>query len=90
VTRLQTGQSEARILPETRDFSLILNAQSSSGVHPAFYTGSTVWWVKWPGHEVDCSPLANAWVKNEWNYDSTPLLHPQSADRNCNVPTVQI
>jgi len=26
------------------------------------------WQVKWPGSEVDCSPLSGAKVKNEWSY----------------------
>jgi hypothetical protein len=29
--------------------------------------------VKWPLHEVYCSPLYNAMVKNVWSYTSTPL-----------------
>ena len=32
--------------------------------------------VQQPGHEATCTPLSSAKVKMEWNYTSTPPIHP--------------
>jgi len=38
VTGLRTGQSRVHILAGSRDLSLLQNFETSSGVHPAFYS----------------------------------------------------
>ena len=50
-------------------------AQTGSGSYPDCYSmGSRILTlgVKWPGHEVDHSPLSSAEVKSEWSYNSSP------------------
>ena len=64
--------------------SLLQNAQTSSGAHPAFHsmgTGSLTE-VKWRGCQVDRSRPYGVEVKNEWIYTSTAPVTSPRVDRS--------
>lgn len=71
---LRAGRSGVRILAGTTDLSLLQNAQTGPGPHPASYpvcTGVCFFGVEQAVFQVDHLPLSFADVKNEWRYTST-------------------
>jgi hypothetical protein len=62
-----------RFLVGGRDSSLHCHTETSSGAHPASYSGDLSSGVKFPGCEADDSHPSTAKVKNVWSCIST---HP--------------
>lgn len=63
VIRLQSRRSQVLVMAEVRDFSVIENAWTDSGTHPAFYSqaaSDTSPRLKWLRCEVDHSLRFNA------------------------------
>ena len=76
--RLGAGRTRARIQAGSVNFSLLHNAQTGCGAHPAFYSVRVVVlsWRTRCGHVADHSSPSNDEVTNEWSYTSTPTgLH---------------
>jgi len=74
VTRLEAGWSGVQIPTEARLLSYFPNVQTSY-IYPSSYTSGTGGFpgrIKWPGHEIHCSPPSSAKVKNDWRYTSIP------------------
>jgi hypothetical protein len=62
-----------RFLAETRDFSLLQNAQTGPGAYPASWlSGSVSSLVKRLRLDANHLPSSSAAVKKEWSYKSAP------------------
>jgi hypothetical protein len=75
-TRLQAWPFGVRIPVGVRDFSLLHNFQTGSGVYPVFHSMVPGFFPGGKAAEArSYVPLSNAEavVKNEWSYTSTPL-----------------
>lgn len=82
VTRLWSGQSAARFLAGTRDFSLLIICPASYSVGPGLF----FWGVKCPGREINLSLPSRATVKNEWSYVSSLYMLPWHGQAQLYLP----
>jgi len=83
VTRPQPGQSGVQFQARARDFYLLQNVQTRSGIHTAFYfthRGGSIPGVKHLQCAVNHSLPTSAKIKNKWSYNSTPPIYIHSMD----------
>jgi hypothetical protein len=82
-TRLWAGQSGVRMPVRRRDVSRLQHVRTCCGPTQPSYslcTGLLSLGVKWPGREVNHSPLSNTMVKNVWSYTCAPSICPRAVD----------
>jgi len=59
--------------------TVILLPKCPDQLHLPILLHKWYWWlfsrgIKWPGHEIHCSPPSSTKVKNEWRYTSIPSI----------------
>jgi hypothetical protein len=78
------GQCRVWFLTEARDFALLQNAQTGSGVHPAFNAMVSMNFspleAQWLGREDDHTPPSSVMVKNKCSYTSALPVYIHAVD----------